>query len=91
MDDEEFRERIEGYVEELSGGDANVRFGRLLTICENVFGEPRVKGSHHIFKTPWPGKPWVNLQDDGGEAKSYQVRQVRRALQKRLEQLRGDQ
>ncbi|MFB6262492.1 MAG: toxin HicA [Bradymonadaceae bacterium] len=67
-------EVIQEYLDELSGGDANVRFGRLLTICESVFGEPRTKGSHFIFKTPWPGKPWINLQDDDGEAKFYQVR-----------------
>lgn len=88
MDSEE---QIAEYIDELSDGDANVQFGRLVTICKNVFGEPRTKGSHHIFKTPWPGKPWVNIQDDGGEAKPYQVRQVRRALRKRLEQLRDDE
>jgi len=84
------KEEIKDYLEELENADTNVRFGRLVTICENVFGQPRTKGSHFIFKTPWPGKPWINLQDDDGEAKPYQVRQVRRALRKRLEQLRDD-
>lgn len=35
----------------------------------------RVSGSHHIFKRP--GIPQlVNLQDCGGKAKAYQVRQL---------------
>jgi hypothetical protein len=74
---------IEEYLEELQHGETNIRFGRLLTICKRTFGKPRTKGSHFIFKTPWPGKPWINLQEtDSGEAKAYQVRQVKRALEK---------
>lgn len=62
--------------------DTNVRFSDLLKICESFFEGPKIKGSHHIFKTPWKGQPWVNLQKDGGKAKSYQVKQVREALSK---------
>lgn len=54
----------------------NVRFAELLKICRDLFGEPRTKGSHYIFKTPWPADPRINLQADGKEAKPYQVRQV---------------
>ena len=61
---------------------ANVRFNELRTICERHFGEPRVKGSHYIFKAPWPGDPRINLQHDGSDAKLYQVRQVVKALEK---------
>lgn len=79
---------IREYLNELEGSKTNIRFQRLVTICENVFGDYRTKGSHHIFKTPWPGDPRINIQDaGGGEAKSYQVRQVKRSLSKRLEQL----
>ena len=31
----------------------NVKFNDLLNICIKYFGKPRIKGSHHIFKTPW--------------------------------------
>jgi hypothetical protein len=58
------------------------RFSELLKICSEHFGEPRVKGSHHIFKTPWPGDPRLNLQSDKGKAKPYQVEQVIAALRK---------
>ena len=33
----------------------NVKFDDLIKICTKYFGAPRVKGSHHIFKTPWKG------------------------------------
>jgi hypothetical protein len=62
--------------------DTNVKFKDLLKVCEQFFEGPKIKGSHHIFKTPWKGQPWVNIQKDGPKAKSYQVKQVREALMK---------
>ena len=60
-----------------------VRFNELRKICEYFFGKPRQSGgSHCIFKTPWPGDPRVNIQNDKGKAKAYQVRQVLQAIQK---------
>ena len=60
-----------------------VRFSDLLKICEQFFGNYRVSGSHHIFKTPWQGDPRINLQKGkGGKAKPYQVQQVLNALRK---------
>lgn len=61
----------------------NVRFADLRKVCESYFGEPRQNGtSHLIFKMPWAGDPRVNIQDTGGKAKSYQVRQVLQAIDK---------
>jgi hypothetical protein len=60
-----------------------IRFKELRKICEHFFGEPRQSGSSHcIFKTPWPGDPRVNIQNDKGKAKAYQVRQVLQAIEK---------
>lgn len=74
---------IEKLIKELKSSEKNVRFSRLLTICENVFGEYRTSGSHHIFKTPWQGDPRINLQKlKGNLAKPYQARQVLRCLRK---------
>lgn len=76
---------LEEAIKEINEGQ--VRFKRLVTICENYFGKPRIVGSHHIFKTPWPGDPRLNLQEEqGGKAKPYQVRQLIHALQKLQEQ-----
>ncbi len=69
-------------LSELSG--RSVRFERLVRIAEGFFGPARIRGSHHIFRTPWPGDPRLNLQRDGKDAKPYQVRQVRAALARLL-------
>jgi hypothetical protein len=61
----------------------NVRFAELLKLCEEHFGAARQSGSSHaVFKTPWPGDPRVNIQNDKGKAKAYQVRQVLLAIDK---------
>lgn len=69
---------------------ANVRFADLKRVCEEFFGKPRQMGtSHVIFKTPWIGDPRINIQDDKGKAKAYQVRQVLLAIEK-LEGMRRE-
>lgn len=60
----------------------NVKFGTLLKICTELFGKPRIRGSHHIFKTPWKGDPRINIQKDGKNAKPYQVMMVLKAIEK---------
>ena len=60
----------------------NVAFKDLLDVCRRHFGEPRIRGSHHIFKTPWKGDPRINIQKDGKMAKPYQVKIVQKALEK---------
>ena len=72
--------------EEILDHVSNVKFKDLLAICRKSFGEPRIKGSHHIFKTPWQGDPRINIQKDGNMAKPYQVRAVKAAIEKLKEQ-----
>jgi hypothetical protein len=62
----------------------HVRFIDLCKVCDFYFGKARFSGSHRIYKTPWQGDPRINIQDDDGKAKAYQVRQVLKAI-KRLE------
>lgn len=67
----------------LRNNPKGVRFADLATVCDEYFGEPRQKGtSHRVYRTPWPGDPRVNIQNDKGKAKPYQVRQVIRAIDK---------
>ncbi|MDR2001273.1 MAG: hypothetical protein LBP94_07070 [Zoogloeaceae bacterium] len=69
---------------------ANIRFADLQKICMAFFGKPRQTGSSHmVFKTPWIGDPRINIQDDKGKAKAYQVRQVLLAIEK-LESIRHE-
>jgi hypothetical protein len=59
------------------------RFSDVCKVCQHHFGKPRqTSGSHRIYKTPWQGDPRVNVQNDGGKAKPYQVRQVLRAVER---------
>ena len=70
-------------LEQLRREPTNARFADLRKVCELFFGEPRQNGTIHlIFKMPWPGDPRVNIQDAGGKAKPYQVRQVLQAIDK---------
>ena len=60
-----------------------VSFGDLCKVCDHFFGEARQSGSsHRIYKTPWPGDPRVNIQNDKGMAKAYQVKQVIKAIER---------
>jgi len=69
---------------------ANVRFSDLKKVCQEHFGQPRQPGtSHAIFKMPWVGDPRINIQDQKGKAKAYQVRQVLLAIDK-LEGMRNE-
>lgn len=71
-------------VAAMRANPANVRFDDLAKVCEHYFGAPRTSGgSHAVFKTPWPGDPRVNIQNDRGKAKPYQVRQVLAAIDKK--------
>jgi hypothetical protein len=65
-----------------------VKFIDLLHICIKYFGEPRIRGSHHIFKMPWQGDPRINIQKDGNMAKSYQVKAAIKAIRK-MEEING--
>ena len=75
-------------LQRLRANTRGVRFAELAAICDRFFGEPRQRGtSHRVYRMPWPGDPRVNIQNDRGRAKPYQVRQVIRAIE-RLEDMR---
>ena len=60
-----------------------IRFSELCRVCDSLFGESRQKGSsHRVYKTPWQGDPRVNIQNSKGKAKSYQVKQVLKAVER---------
>ena len=77
-------------LQQMAAASQNVRFADLYTICEHFFGAPRKSGtSHCVFKTPWAGDPRVNIQNDNGKAKAYQVRQVLAAIRRLQENRNG--
>jgi hypothetical protein len=73
---------IEKIITQMGENPRDVKFSDLCKVCDYFFGEPRRKGSHRIYKMPWPGDPRINIQDDNGKAKAYQVKQVLMAIEK---------
>ena len=73
--------RVDEIVAKMRQNPKGIRYRDLCKVCDSYFGEARQTGSsHRIYKTPWPGDPRVNIQNAGGMAKAYQVRQVLRAI-----------
>jgi predicted RNA binding protein YcfA (HicA-like mRNA interferase family) len=60
----------------------NLRFREMIALVE-LFGFrlSRVKGSHHIFVHP-DVQELINIQDVGGQAKPYQVRQFLKLVER---------
>jgi hypothetical protein len=70
-------------IQRMRENPRGVRFSDLCKICEHFFGPARkTSGSHRVYRTPWPGDPRVNIQNYRGYAKTYQVKQVLRAIEK---------
>lgn len=60
----------------------NVPFGDLINLVQGFgFVLDRVRGSHHVFKHP-SLLEMLNLQEVGGEAKPYQIRQFLRIVER---------
>lgn len=75
--------KIDDLLISMQQNPKNVRFADLCKICDHFFGKSRQeKSSHHVYKTPWQGDPRVNIQNDKGKAKAYQVKQVLLAVEK---------
>ncbi|MDQ1331448.1 MAG: hypothetical protein QG578_1716 [Thermodesulfobacteriota bacterium] len=75
--------KIDEIIAGMTQNPKGVRFSDLCKVCDYFFGESRRStGSHRVYKTPWQGDPRVNVQNDKGKAKSYQVKQVLLALEK---------
>ncbi len=69
-------------VQQMIRNPYDVGFGDICRVCEYYFGDPRQTGSHIIYKTPWQGDPRINIQNDKGKVKAYQVRQVLKAIER---------
>lgn len=62
-------------LNKILSGSKNIRFDDLVLLVEGFgFELSRVRGSHHIFQHP-DIPELLNLQNDRGQAKPYQVHQ----------------
>ena len=74
---------MEDILATMRSNPGSVRFADLCRVCDTWFGEPRQRRtSHRVYRTPWVGDPRVNIQNDKGKAKAYQVRQVLKAVER---------
>jgi hypothetical protein len=72
---------IDEIVAAMRHNPKGIRFQELCQVCDFYFGMSRqTSGSHRIYRTPWAGDPRINIQNDNGKAKAYQVRQVLKAI-----------
>lgn len=72
---------IDGMIEKMRRSPRNIRFSELAKVCDSLFGEPRMtSGSHIIYRRPWDGDPRINIQNENGMAKAYQVKPVLAAI-----------
>ncbi|MCK4629342.1 MAG: type II toxin-antitoxin system HicA family toxin [Sedimentisphaerales bacterium] len=63
-------------------GSKDIRFNEMVSLVESFgFYLSRVKGSHHIFVHPEIPE-LINLQNVGGRAKPYQIRQFIRLIER---------
>jgi hypothetical protein len=75
--------KIDEIITRMMQNPKGIRFDDLCKVCDHFFGKPRQSsGSHRVYKTPWQGDPRINIQNDKGKAKAYQVKQVLLALDK---------
>ena len=65
----------------IASGSKNISFNEMVTLIEAFgFRLSRINGSHHIFVHPEVPE-LVNLQEIGGKAKPYQIRQFLRLVE----------
>ena len=78
---------VQKILASMENNPKGVIFSDLCKVCAHYFGEPRqTGGSHRVYRTPWQGKPYVNIQSKKGKGKPYQVKQVLEAI-KKLEEM----
>ena len=75
--------RIADILNDMRRNPKGIRFRDLCRVCDHYFGQARQrKSSHRIYRMPWVGDPRVNIQNDKGMAKAYQVKQVLKAVER---------
>jgi len=73
--------RLRELLERAESRPESLTFAELKRLCEAIFGNGRqTGGSHLIFRTGVREMPIVNIQPRGKMAKTYQCRQVARAI-----------
>lgn len=84
---------VETILGDMRTNPEGIKFNEARKVAEHFFaefGKPRIAGSHHVYKMPWPGDPRINIQKEGPKAKRYQIIQMLEVVDK-LKALRAAQ
>lgn len=74
---------VDEIIQQMRAAPHSVRFRDACRVAGEYFGEPRQQAtSHAVYKMPWAGDPRVNLQNDRGLAKPYQIKQLLAAVER---------
>ena len=73
--------KLDKIIAKMIDNPKGIHFDDACYVCDFYFGHPRQNNSsHRIYKTPWSGDPRINLQNEKGMAKAYQIKQILRAI-----------
>lgn len=74
---------IANILSNMRNNPKGVRFRDLCQVCDHYFGQARQRRTNHrIYPMPWKGDPRINIQNEKGMAKAYQVKQVLKAIER---------
>jgi len=74
----------------LQNNSNNVRYGDFILLAEAFgFKHRRTEGSHNIYKNPVVGES-LNLQEEKGKAKPYQIKQFLAIIEKYNLRMEGE-
>lgn len=74
---------VETIIEEMRRNPRNIRFAELVRVRNRYFEKPRQRGSHISYRATGASGPRICIQNVGGYAKPYQVKQVLAAIDER--------
>ena len=78
-------------LERILAGSLNVSFRDFCRLVEAFgFSLSRIRGSHHIFSHPEVPE-LVNIQEVGGKAKPYQIRQFLKLVEENNLEIQDDE
>lgn len=61
--------------------DNNIKFSELCVLLNKLGFKVRIKGSHHIFYSDRI-EEIINIQEQNGKSKQYQIKQIREIILK---------
>jgi hypothetical protein len=69
-------------ISKMKQNPENVGFKDLCKLCNHFFGKPCINANGYmVYETPWEKDQRLNIQNNKGKAKAYQVKRVLLAIE----------